>query len=354
VPFNRPALPDLISRAEGDLQSRLGVGPLLKRSFLAVIARMSAGAAHQLYGYLDWIAQQVLPDTAVEEILERWASIWGIKRIAASYAVGSVTLTTNTVGVTTVIPAGTLLTRSDGAQFASTTDVVIVGAGSFPVPVSALTAGVAGNTPAGSQLQLVSPIAGVNSFTTASAGGLAGGAETEGETSLRARLLARIRRAPNGGSKADYVTWALENAGVTRAWCYPNNTGLGTVGVAIVTDDAPGGPLPAQQVVDAVQAYIEERRPVTAEVTVYAPEPLYLNLSIALSPNTLSVQNAITVELQDLFRRRSEPGGVIYFSEISEAISTAAGEAHHSILSSSYTGTGNFLLLGAITWSTEA
>ena len=72
MPFERPSLGKLIARAQADMSGRLpGTDPLLRRNLVAIIARMSAGTAHGLYGYLDWLALQLMPDTAETEHLER-------------------------------------------------------------------------------------------------------------------------------------------------------------------------------------------------------------------------------------------------------------------------------------------
>lgn len=350
MPFNRPTLQEIISRTETDIASRLGLGPLLARSTLSVIARVLAGAAHHLFGYLDWIARQIMPDTAELEFLERWASIWGIQRKAASFAVGNVTFT-GTNG--TVIPAGTRLQRSDGAQYDTTADVTVA-SGTATVSVTAVTAGAAGNAAAAVGLTTVSPLSGVNSGVTVASGGLTAGADTESDTSLRARLLDRIRQAPQGGASFDYTKWALQVAGITRAWVYPNYLGAGTVGVAVVTDDAVGGPIPSAPVVASVQSYIDNLRPVTAQVTVFAPVAKPLNLTIALTPNSTTVRTAVAAELSDLLRRDAVPGGTILLSRIREAVSIAAGESDNTVTNptANFTcATGELATLGTITWS---
>ena len=68
------------------------------------------------------------------------------------------------------------------------------------------------------------------------AGGLAAGSDAETDESLRARVLRRIQKPPQGGAGYDYVAWALEVPGVTRAWVYPAEMGLGTVTVRFVRD----------------------------------------------------------------------------------------------------------------------
>jgi uncharacterized phage protein gp47/JayE len=42
---------------------------------MPVLARTLGGAAYGLYGYLDWIAEQILPDKADESTLERIAAL---------------------------------------------------------------------------------------------------------------------------------------------------------------------------------------------------------------------------------------------------------------------------------------
>ncbi|RMG50381.1 MAG: baseplate J/gp47 family protein, partial [Gammaproteobacteria bacterium] len=94
MPFQRPTIPELIERVAADVESRLpGSDPRLRRSLLHALVRAQAGVAHGLYGYLDWLSKQIVPDTAEAEVLDRWASWWGVPRKAASAASGDVTFT---------------------------------------------------------------------------------------------------------------------------------------------------------------------------------------------------------------------------------------------------------------------
>ena len=70
MPFETPSLPVLISRTQSDLASEA-----LRRSDAQVLARTLSGTAYGLYGYLDWIADQILPDKADDETLERIAAL---------------------------------------------------------------------------------------------------------------------------------------------------------------------------------------------------------------------------------------------------------------------------------------
>lgn len=350
MPFERPSLQALIERAAADIEARLpGTDARLRRSNLGVLARVHAGAVHGLYGYLQWLEQQLMVDTCEGAYLERYAGVWGVLRLPAAYAEGNLTLA-GTDGV--LVAAGTQWQRADGALFTSTADATIA-AGAATVAVMADAAGAAGTTNAGSTLTLVSPIAGLIGTATVAAGGLVGAADAEDDAALRGRLLRRIQRPPHGGSADDYVSWALEVPGVTRAWCYPLEGGPGTVTVRFVRDDDVSI-IPDAGEVAAMQEHIDALRPVTANVTVAAPTAVALNFTIALVPNTLAVQAAVQAELADLIRREAQPGGTLLISHIREAISVAAGETNHVLTTPSADvtrSTGQITTMGTITWS---
>jgi len=349
--LQRPDLATLRARAIADIRVRLpGTDPSLRRSLLGVIAHLQSGTIHGVYGYLEWLSKQLHVDTADADMLDRFASVWLTQiRKAATQAVGNVVFTgTNAVN----IPAGTLIQRVDGVQF-STDITAVIAAGTATVAITAVQAGLDGNTSAASVLSLVSPIAGINSSATVDGTGIINASEAESDTALRQRILDRIRSAPHGGNASDYVTWALEVAGVTRAWVYAQELGIGTVSVRFVVDDDPASIIPNAGKIAEVQAYIDALRPVTAALTVVAPVEAPLALSIAVTPNDTATQTAVTAELVDLLARESIPGGTILLSHIREAVSIAAGESNNvvSVPAADVThAIGEIATLGVITW----
>jgi len=356
MPFNRPTLQSLINRSQADIEAELpGANARLRRTNLNILAKILSGLAHGLYGYLQWIADQVIYDKAEGSILRRWASIWLEQPVKpATFAVGPVTLT-GINGV--IIEAGTVLIRGDGIEY-ETDEEATIAAGSATVQVTALTAGQTGNAVAGVALTMTSPIAGVNGNAIVAAGGLTSGADEEEDDSIRARLISRIQQPPHGGAQHDYVTWALEVPGVTRAWCYPGELGVGTVVVRFVRDDD-ADVIPDAAEVEAVQDYIDERRPVTADVSVVAPIPDPIDFVFSdLTPNDAATRAAIEAELRDLLSREAEPNGTgvegkILISHIREAISVAAGERNYVLDSPNADithTTGQMATLGNITW----
>lgn len=350
MPLARPTLAELIDRAAADIEAELpGTDARLRRSNLNVFARVHGGAMHSLYAYLQWLAEQLMVDSAETVFLDRYAGIWGVLRVPASFAEGLVDVTGSTGAV---VATGARLQRSDGATYTVTADATLV-SGAASVAVVADVAGAASNAGAGTQMSFAEPVPGVLGAAVVAAGGLSQGADREADEALRARVLARIQQPPMGGAAADYVAWALEVPGVTRAWVYPLEGGVGTVVVRFVRDNDASF-IPDSTEVAAVQTYIGDRKPVTAAVTVLAPTAVAMNMTIALTPNTLAVRTAVEAELTDLLKREAKPGGIILISKLREAISVAAGESNHvlSVPSADVAhSAGQMPVLGTITWA---
>ncbi len=344
--FDRPSLDTLVTRTRADVLTRLTTDDVLRHSDAEVLARAEAGAVHGLYGYLDYLALQLFPDTATD-YLDRHGSLWGIVRKPAARATGAATLA---VTPGTTVPAGTLLRDSNNAQYETTVEATAAGA-SLVVSLQAVDAGAAGNLASGAPLSLVSPVVGVQ--TAANADEISGGADRESDEVYRARILTRIRKTPQGGSSYDYEAWALQIEGVTRAWCYPEELGPGTVTVRFVRDDD-AGPIPDSSEVATVATHINALRPVTSQVTVAAPIAVPIVFQIqALSPSTAAVQAAIESSLRALLRQESEPGEPLLISHIREAISLASDEYDHVLVSPSANvtqTTGHMATFGSITW----
>ena len=257
-----------------------------------------------------------------------------------------------TGAVSALLDAGTLLQRDDQVLFRVRTTVKLT-ATSAVAEIEALDAGELGNTPAGTQLRLVSPVLGVNEVFTVDADGLAGGTEQESIETLRGRVIRSYRVIAHGGSKSDYETWALEVAGVTRAWVVRHWLGPGTVAVFFVRD-GDIDIIPNAEAIDTVAAYIEQERPVTAEVYVLPPVEKPVQYQLSITPDSSAVRRAVEAALVDLHNRESELGGGLLATHIAEAISGAVGERDHVVNApiGNVTAAGNELLTyGGVLWS---
>lgn len=348
--FNRPSRTQLISDAQTDINARVtGVDSRLRRSFAGAFAAMFAGALDALYGALQYVSNQIIPDSADSDHLARWASFWGVTPKTATAAVGSAISAAGGVNGTPV-PSGTLLQRSDQTTYVTTALAAVAG-GTVTVAITAQNPGSAGSNAAGVLLNLVSPIAGVVGPFTVVADMEGNDAETN--PALLARLEARVQTPPTGGGPGDYVQWALSQPGVTRAWEYPNWNGLGTVGVTFVFDGR-ADIFPLAGDLTAMQAFLDSVAPITAVVTAFALTALPVNFTIHLVPSNGATQAAVTAELQAWMARVSVPNTSLLQSGYDAAIDEAQGVTDYTVAVPAgdvAVGAGELATLGVITWA---
>jgi uncharacterized phage protein gp47/JayE len=284
-----------------------------------VRASAHAGAAEGLYAHQLWIARQILPDTCDDDTLLRHAQGYGIARKAASAATGQVTLA-GTQGVT--FAAGLELRSATGVAYATTAAATVPSAGTVSVDVLASVAGVNGNLAAGTTLTVSSPPAGGSA--SAVSGGLTGGADVESIDALRARVQDVRRNPPAGGALHDYKRWALDVPGVAAGYVHPLRRGDGTVDLTIM---AVGG-LPSSTLVAAVQAHIDDVRPVTANCQVLAPAALTVNVAgslvVALGYVSATVLAAVRAALATYFASL-EPGQRVYVTRLVSIVADVPG-----------------------------
>ena len=274
MPFTTPdytAVRDAILR---DIANQLPDAAVGSDSDYAIRANAVAAAIEGIYQHQQWIARQILPDTADADYLERWASLYGLTRKAASLASGSITFT-GTPGAT--VPIGTEARDANDVAYLTTAAGVIGGGGTVDLAAQAVVAGTAGNADVGAALTLTSAPSGIASAAVVVS--MTGGAEIESDADLLARLLARIQQPPHGGARHDYEAWALAVAGVDRAYVFPLRRGLGTVDVVPM----PATGQPSAQLVSDVQDYIDDVRPVTADCLVLAPSDVQVDVTGTLS-----------------------------------------------------------------------
>ena len=322
MPYEIPTLPALTQRTEADFERN--APDALRRSDAKVAARALSGTAFELYGYQAHIARQSSPATCDEDMLLRWAD-WRLEdgRTPAVAAKGPATVTGSSGAL---VDAGQLYQLPDGRRYKVTAAVTLVD-GAANLALEAEDVGALGNVAAGT-LTAVTPVLGVNSSAVIGADGLVGGAELEELEALRGRVQAAFKNPSKVGNGADFVEWALEVPGVTRAWALPRWMGPGTFGLAFVRDgDLDLIPTPAQ--VAEVQAHLDKKRPVTAEVYAFAPAPRVINFSIRLVPDSTALRTAVTQALRGLIVDEGGSSQTLKISRLRAAISNTPGETDH-------------------------
>jgi len=314
--------------------------------------------------YIQYLSNQLLPDTAEDAFLDRFADIWLLQpRKPPFYANGTVSVTATSGAI---IPLGQQFTAGggNGPVFASTAQIT-VGISPVTVPVVAISpySGTIGNLDPGTVLALAPAIPNVANIATVVS--LTGGAEQETNDELRARVLLRIQQPPCGGNGTDYEQWALSVPGVTRAWVSPCEMGVGTVTVRFMCDDlrASNGGFPLPGDVAILQAYINTVRPVTAiDCFVVVPIPLPVNFTLNnLNATDSGTMANIEASVSSMLKEVSAPASclnglpvpptTIYSSWVNQALLEAAGVSYFDLVMTDVVppSKGALAVLGTIT-----
>lgn len=334
MPFSRLPLSKIRERVASDFKFELGtqaasLSGTPERGFLEAVA----GTSHGAHGRLAWIARNAFPHSADDDQLARWAALFGVYRIEAARAEGTVYFE----GVNgTTIPIETSLVRPDGRLYV-TLEEATISAGSASTTARAVAGGLAGNCDGSSLLALASPITGISSSVEVAVAGLLGGADQETSLALRTRLAERLATPPNAGGPGSYIAWAKLVAGVTRVWEYGKIPKLGHVTVLFMRDDDED-PFPSVGELAEVEAKLLEYCPLHVQGRLHVQKPIDKPLSLTISsltPDTSEVRAAVVQALQAMLRKRAAParedGNVFYKSWLNEAISGAAGEIDHKL-----------------------
>lgn len=378
----RPTLDNLEAQVIGDADAILGgVDARFRRGLTGVVLTAQVGALHDAFGYLQQIADDLFPDSATAAALDRWAGIWGLSRGAATFSQGWIGAS-GSLGSATMPPIGAVFRRSDGQEFervASGTlpDGTVAGVywsaaldwtflgytgTGWAIPVRASEPGAAGNTVDASLLSIVSPLAGFPP-TAAALGGISGAVDAEPDATLRARVLARMRNPPQGGTAADFKAWALAASSpddpITRAFVRSPAAGNNTVTVYIVDDG--GGfpssnpPTPTATAISNAQTYVNARRPISSQLALSSPTLTALPITLSIPQPAATIVSAIENEIDGFLIDNHEPGVVIPLSLLQSAITNAAGGVDVQITTPSTNPTpattAGLYYRGAITWT---
>lgn len=357
MPFDIPALRKLISDGEKDIAIELGLQTLPPVGVEKALNVAFSSQVRDLYDHQSWIKDQIIPSVKADDdtIIEIAASE-GVIRKQATFSSGPVTFP-GQAG----IPEDTEMQTSSGALYR----VIASGQpqnGQVAVTVQASDAGVAGNLAEGEAMTLLSPVPGVESNGAVGTGGLSGGADIEPVSEVLDRLLYRKRNPPVGGALHDYVIWAREMAGVSRAWSWDVWHGPGTVGLAWVYDGRDDITPTLQDRADMEKYLFRHADPATGNfvgkpggIEVWPVELVLrpVNMIIDITPDTPATRKAVQSRLLTL-QKTLQPGQTLPISAIRTAIGTASGVTDYSLnLTADIPCAQNELItIGVLTWPT--
>ena len=294
----------------GTLRTLLEIQGEVQADAERTVAALAAG------GYLETAAGPWL-DALVD-------SQYAVARQQSGFAQGVVRVTCLPLAGPYELAAGAVIVGTlSGLRYVSTADVSVPAGGTVLLPVQAEQAGSAYNVPVGSVSVLHTPQPGLSITNTADWLTVAG-ADAESDAALRLRAALRWSERGGGATADAYRGWALSaSAAVDQVKVLDQHPrGQGTVDVVIWGTGGIGS-----QVVSDVDAYIQDRRPVTADVSVYSATPHTLTFNLELyapGANLDQVRAQVLTNLAAL-QQSALIGTPLYRAEIIEAAMTPPG-----------------------------
>ncbi|WP_019407759.1 baseplate J/gp47 family protein [Pseudomonas psychrophila] len=319
MPYIAPPFETIRTRALREIRALVPDADITSDSDHYVRASSVSAVAEGIHQQGAWTARQIFPDSADFDELKRHAATRDVYPKSATVA-GSTLALTGAAGVP--LPVGSQARHTaSGTVLTTTAAVTFAPNGTAVAPVATIDTGAALNGLSGAAT-LTSPPLGVDSACTLEA--LKGGTDDEKQESLLARYLDVLRNPPSGGNLADYRRWALSVDGVSTVLVIPKRRGGNAIDVVITSA---GGPSSAD-IIAACQAFIDSVAPAGADIWVFTPAILDVNLALRLAPATGyalddlqgPIESAVAGVIDPLI-----PQETLYRIRLTAAISSLAG-----------------------------
>ena len=301
---------------------------------LAVRLYAAAAELQALGIQADWVLDQSFPQTAQGIYLDYHAQMRGITRTAATHAAGTIRFSVqNAPASDLIIASGTVCMTADEVRF-QTTEEAVLAAGELTADVraEALEPGRSGNAAAGAIRILTACPVGITGCTNPAP--FTGGSDQEDDESLRGRILESYQRLPNGANAAWYEQTAMSHSGVAAAKAVGKARGIGTVDVYIATEAG----LPGAELLQEVQADLQERREIAVDVDVLAPEAEEVDITAELAVREeaefSAVKSAVEQALTGFFSGR-RLGKAVLLAELGDLIYHVDGVENYRLLAPS-------------------
>lgn len=281
-------------------------------------SRVVGGVAAGLYADQRLIANDAFPQRARREAIQRWLEelfVGDQAQFLPATQANGVVMVNGTPGTT--IPAGSLqfLYGPNGNTY-QTSETITLDASTGLVRATSVGYGQNQNLAAGASLSIPSAPAGIGNSAVVSQD-FSDAREGETLAEARLRVLTRIRQPLSVGRESDYIQYSREadpsvvSASVRR---YPY--GLGTVAVYITsgTTDIDAAVdagidvtiIPSDELVEKVQAHLEQNKPITDCVSVLKPtaRPVDVTVYVRLVQGNLdTILSGQTVTQRELVQR---------------------------------------------------
>lgn len=201
------------------------------------------------------------------------------------------------------------------------------------IRIESVETGSTMNLESGTQLNLVTPLNGIDSDAYVQYSEVVGATDTEPDIRYRERVIYVYQNPVALFNKSAIVSKCQEIAGVTRVFVQECTPAVGMVTVYFTRDDEIVI-IPTSENVQQVKERLLTIKPsntADTDVIVLAPTPVLVNFEItSLSPNTVSMQEAIRASLETLFRENTEVGvdllEAAYMSAIYQTVDLESGD----------------------------
>lgn len=278
-------------------------------SVLRAIVEANAAVVLWLQALILQLLATTRAATSTGADLDSFVADFGVTRLPAAFATGTVTFSRYTNTAQAVVPIGATVQTTDGTQtYYVTLDttnsaynallggyVILAGVSSVNVPVTAAVAAAAGNASAGQIGLLGSAISGVDTVTNAAA--FTSGADAESDAALRTRFIGFIASLSKATKSA--ILFAVSNVQAGLFYTMVENQTLGGVSQPgffyVVVDDGSGSP--PTSLLNNVYLAVDGVRPLTSSFNVYGPTVVPVNVAMTVTTATGYVHSAVTAQV---------------------------------------------------------
>lgn len=298
-------------------------------SDISIRIKLLAGELFNLQSSINWLNNQLFPQTAAGQQLDYHAEIRDLERKSATAAKGKLLFSIPEARTAAIdIPNGTICstTGKDPVKFMVNHGVTIeVGKTSVEVEAFALTKGSLSNVAKGT-ICVINNLS-VSELTVTNNAAFSGGSNEEDDESLRRRIIEDIKTPPTGTNKAYYKKLAQNIDGVYSANVVSRARGNGTVDVYIAAQ----GAVIDQSYVDQVQALLNQERELNVDVLVSAATigkvPLTLTLKEKSGYDFEEVKNNVIKNIGEYFSTL-QVGESVHISSVGSYIGAVEGVEH--------------------------
>ena len=279
---------EIVGSAISAIGEKTGLTNFNVGSVIRTLTEVFSEVVGELYAFAGEALKQAFIQTASGSYLEMRAAERLVEKKGAVATRGIVAFERAVPGTTNiVIPRLTIVSTprdQAGREYRYVTDeetILPAGDMAVTVPLTAVHPGRSYNVVPGSITEIRTHINGIGSVNNLVDWLTVEGADAESDSSLRQRALLAWEELTLGSTARAYRSWALSVPGVASVWVDDTlPRGDGTVDVYVLGQ----GGTPSGALIDAVQAVVDERRPITADALVRVPEGVVVDIELNITP----------------------------------------------------------------------